>query len=396
MTYTELDIGLSDEARAMHQSAMKFAVEVLRPAGVELDGLTDPQDVVQKDSKLFDVLKKLRELGYHKVDFPAQVGGMKDEVDPITACLLSEAMGYGDAGLAMSLNTCAIPFKVAALGPGGGGAELAKSFCDEAAGGLIGCLITVKPGAATDLQVSEQEIVIGNYTAPWVANASIATHALLLIPPDPGSGREESAAAVIPLDTTGVSRGKALGKVGQRALNQADVVFEGVEIPASQIITADPEKAAHIADAAMAEVYCAAGQVCTGLSQAAFDAAHEYAKDRIQGGVTINKHNNVKLKLFNMFSTVESSRALARRVSLFCSSSPGSGTCQYAAALRVMNSEAALKVATEAVQVLGGNGLAKEYPTEKMLRDARSFMVIGGTNEELACAACDRLPRAGR
>jgi len=111
----------------------------------------------------------------------------------------------------------------------------------------------------------------------------------------------------------------------------------------------------------------------------------KYARERVQGGVPIFEHQNIKLKLMNMFTLVESARSLSRRTQAFnVSSLPAPGSLPHAVCAKGLSTEAAFKVASEAIQIFGGNGLSKEYSIEKMFRDARASMIEDGTNEALA------------
>jgi alkylation response protein AidB-like acyl-CoA dehydrogenase len=120
-----------------------------------------------------------------------------------------------------------------------------------------------------------------------------------------------------------------------------------------------------------------------GLAKAAFDEALKYSKERIQGGVPIFEHQNIKLKLMDMFNKVEAARSLSRRVSAYNAANlPGS--IPHAMAAKCRSTEAAFQVASEAIQIFGGNGLSKEYPIEKIFRDAKASMIEDGENSALA------------
>lgn len=127
-----------------------------------------------------------------------------------------------------------------------------------------------------------------------------------------------------------------------------------------------------------------------GLARAALDEAIKYARQRVQGGVPIIEHKNIKLKLFEMFMMTESARSLARRMQLYNSMS-GIGSPVHTMAGKWMSTEVAFKVASEAMQIFGGVGLSKEYPIEKIFRDARAAMIEDGTNEALALSVVDNL-----
>jgi alkylation response protein AidB-like acyl-CoA dehydrogenase len=130
--------------------------------------------------------------------------------------------------------------------------------------------------------------------------------------------------------------------------------------------------------------------VFAGLAKAAFDEAFKYAKERIQDGVPLFEHQNIKLKLFKMFTMVEAARAAARRMALYNAVNlPPSAA--HAVACKCLSTEAATMVASEAIQIFGGYGLTREYPVEKMFRDARAAMIEDGVNETLSLAAADFL-----
>jgi len=119
-----------------------------------------------------------------------------------------------------------------------------------------------------------------------------------------------------------------------------------------------------------------------GLAKAALDEAIHYAKQRVQGGKPIIEHQNVKLKLMKMFQQVEAARSLSRRIRDYARHN-ARGSLPHAVAAKALSTETAFVVASEAVQIHGGNGLSKEYVIEKIMRDARASMIEDGTNEVL-------------
>ncbi len=129
----------------------------------------------------------------------------------------------------------------------------------------------------------------------------------------------------------------------------------------------------------------------TSLAQAAFDEALKYARVRVQGGAPIIDHQSIKLKLFKMHMMIESARAYSRRVALHNATNPP-GSAMHALSSKVYCTETAFKVASEAMQILGGYGLSREYPIEKMFRDARAGM-IGEENNALSLAGASFLSR---
>jgi acyl-CoA dehydrogenase len=131
--------------------------------------------------------------------------------------------------------------------------------------------------------------------------------------------------------------------------------------------------------------------VFAGLARAAFDEALRYAKERIQGGVPIFEHQTIKLKLMRMFALAEAARANMRRMALYNLQNPFSPAVAHAVAAKCFSTEAATTIASEAIQIFGGYGLAREYPIEKMFRDARASMIEDGVNEALSVRAAEYL-----
>jgi alkylation response protein AidB-like acyl-CoA dehydrogenase len=133
----------------------------------------------------------------------------------------------------------------------------------------------------------------------------------------------------------------------------------------------------------------AMGQLFVGVARAAYEHAVDYAKERVQGGKPIFEHQSVRGRLFEMFMKVEAARALARRVAAHNATHPP--VIQFSIAAKVFCTNTAFEVASEAVQIFGGNGLSREYPVEKLLRDARASMIEDGCNEVLGLVGASRL-----
>jgi alkylation response protein AidB-like acyl-CoA dehydrogenase len=204
-----------------------------------------------------------------------------------------------------------------------------------------------------------------------------------------GDGPNQSAVFLVPLDVPGVSRGKPLDKIGQRALDQGEIFFDDVRIPASYMVLG-PELYALAADQVLCTANGGMGSLFVGVARAALELAIDYSKERIQGGAPIFAHQSVKSRLFEMFRKVEAARALNRRVVLYNAMS-GAPQVQYAIASKVTSTNTAFEVASAALQIFGGNGLAREYPIEKLLRDARASMIEDGCNEVLSLVGAERL-----
>lgn len=404
MGLNEIDFNLTKEAKDMRDLAQEFGMEVLRPAGIKLDKIP-PEGVIAEGSQFWDVMKKYRELGFHKMMLPKEVGGMMEDLPPKAALLVNEQLGYADVGLTASLGVATLPFAMAMLSTEPEIRIVAREYAEDTKGQLIGCWCLTEPDHGSDwillptlegtnpkvrpsvhAHLEGDEYILNGTKAAWTSNGSIATHTVIHAGLDGGRGMQGSGLFFCPLHLPGVSRGKPLDKLGQRPLNQAEIIFEEVRLPKRYALMEDSDPSAIVNFMKMFLSTANGGMSALfgGLAGAAFDEALHYAKERIQGGVPLAEHKNIKIKLFNMFKVVESVRLFARQAA-------ESDVLKYAVAAKIHCTEAAFQVANEALQIFGGSGLAKEYTIEKIFRDARVSMIEDGVNETLALAMADDL-----
>lgn len=405
-TYLDLNKELTAEEQSIKEETHRFAAEVLRPASIELDKLS-PEEVIAEGSILWDVFRKAYQQEYHTATLPEQFGGVG--LSPLSRHIHAEEMGWGSADLAISIGVTAFPFASAAMS---GNPDLIKEvvtpFAEDREGRYIGCWAITEPQHGSDslLIGTEQfrdtraafectarrdgdEWVIDGQKSAWVSNGTIATHACTFLGLDPSQGMAGSGVAIIPLNLPGVSRGKPLDKLGQRALNQGEIFFDNVRIPEHYMIV---QSAGYpfILDNILAGANAGMSALFTGVARAAFEEALAYCKERVQGGKPIAEHQLVQKKLFDMFIKVESARCLSRAALTYNATTSPPAT-QYSIAAKVYCTEAAFEVASDAIQLLGGYGLAKDLPVEKLFRDARASMIEDGTNEVLSLAGARKL-----
>lgn len=410
MPYPEIDLNLTDEQKSLRDMVKKFGAEVIRPAGIQLDKLGDPADVIADGSILWDVFRQFRELGLHATSFSKSIGGSAEDMDPMMGILMLEELAYADAGLAISLGVSSMPFTFCQYLPVPALQDLARQYVEDKDCKLIGCWGITEPDHGGDWGLGGDkpecgpslrgvlkgdEYILNGQKAAWVSNGTIATHSVLHVGLDPSRGMQGAGIAICPLDLPGITRGKPLDKIGQRPLNQGEIFFDDVALPKDYMIVKPTPPRADGSEGS--GLFSGGGTpmgsmaiMFGGLARAALDEAIAYAKDRIQGGVPIFEHKNIKLKLFEMFMMTESARSLGRRLQLYNSLS-GASSMVHTMAGKWMSTETAFKVASEAIQIFGGNGLSKEYVIEKLFRDARAAMIEDGTNEALALSVVDGL-----
>lgn len=408
MGFVDLDsLTFTGQEKEMQEAARRFATDVLRPYSIELDRLSTPEEVIAKDSLLWEAFRQYRKLGFHRISFPEEMGGVT--TTPMTSALMGEIMGWGSSDLYSSLSVAVFPFFVAMMSPDPEIQKLGQAYVDDEDAKLIGCWAITEPDHGSDWILAGSrdgrnpdvgpnvkavkdgdEYVLNGQKAAWVSNGTIATHAALFVGLDPKEGMRGGGICIVPLDLPGVTKGKPLEKLGARALNQGEIFFDGVRIPEGAMVIADTEMHAFTLERILAGANAGVASMFTGVAQAAFDEAFPYAEERIQGGKPIIEHQNIQLKLFDMFRNVEAARSLSRRAVIYNSTSDVPAV-QYSIAAKTFCTEVSLKVASDAIQVLGGAGLTKEYHVEKLFRDARASLIEDGVNETLALAAVEKL-----
>ncbi len=400
MAFADLEITLTDQERAVRETAHRFAVEVLRPVGRQLDRLADPALVIAGESPLWKVFET-----YHALQLDAlEVTGGEDPAEHARLrFLISEELGWGDSGLAISLGVGGFHKLFAHMS---GRPALLERF-GAPDNRDIGCWAVTEPDHGSDsLAVTEPSFaspklkpncvarpdgdhyVISGQKSAWVSNGTIASVATLFCTVDPALGFRGGGVCLVPLELPGVSRGQPLDKLGQRALNQGEIFFDEVRIPADYMVVG-PEAYAAVVEAVLAMANASMGAIFVGLARAALEHALGYAKERVQGGVPIFEHQNVKSRLFRTFAQVEAARSLAWRVMLYNNTNPP--LVQYSIASKVFCTNTAFEAASAALQIFGGNGLSREYPIEKLLRDARASMIEDGCNEMLSLVGAAKL-----
>jgi len=384
---------LDDLVAELQRSVHGFADKVMRPTGQHLDRLT-AEEVIAPGSQLWDFRKAYAELG---ITVEA-ISSFPPEHMPEIFAILFEELGWGDAGLAISAGVDLLPHYMAAKF---GSDFVAKTYSED----LIGCWGITEPDHGSDsldangaifhpqgkygrpncvARITDGKIVISGQKSAWVSNGPIAELCILYCAAETSEGVDpgRGAVVVVPLKASGVSKGRPLEKMGQRALPQGEIFFDNVELDIDHLLVA-PEDYKKGVYAIHSEANALMGGVFTGCARAAYELAFAYAHERKQGGVPIIRHQDVAKRLFHMARKVELSRAITRRATRFnmVNDMPALQAAMFS---KVTSTQHALDVASDAIQMFGGNGVTREYPVEKIFRDARSSLIEDGCNEILS------------
>jgi len=389
--YTGFETPLTEDETALQAMVHRFARDVMRPIGRELDAM-HADDVIAAQSPYWSAMQEAAALGLD----PALLSQIDSPAGRVES-LIGEELGWGDGGLAVSIAAGSFPLVMAKAS---GNQELID-LCE----GKIGCWVITQPDRGTDsialynkeihpgatqargnltARIQGDEIVINGQSSAWVSNGPVAQVALCYIAADYGNGFQRDdvltngSAVIVPLDLPGVSRGKALDKIGQRALPQGEVYFDNVRVPKRFAVSGQDDYHANLA-----ATWSYAGthmcQVFTGVARSAFELALAYCHERKQGGVALMEHQLTRYRIGDMLRRLEMTRASARRTLEFARFATDKHP-HVTAQGKVSVTEEAMKIAHEALQLFGGNGTSKEYPIEKIYRDTRAALIEDGEN----------------
>lgn len=449
----------------LKKAARAFAKEVVRPVGIKLDRLQDPEQVIHKDSPLWDVYREFHERGFRHVIIPKAFGGYREDLPSIAQHILFEQMGYGDAGLAISLAAQCMTFYIAVISQDKQIRSLAQEFIEDKDANMIGCWAITEPEHGSDwvlgttpkgkdprlaptLRAIKQgdEYILNGQKSAWVSNGTIASHAILHVGIDQARGMHGHVLMFCPLDLPGISKGKPLNKIGQRPLNQGEIYFDEVRLHKKHVLIPGLWQLGAVSRGVLGRANMETGMIFSGLSMAVFDEALKYAKNKRVGGKPLFEQQYIRMKLFNMFTKAESATAFAHkaaaqqsstsvpkkglrsaiisskttyaalgkglpaivnRIDRFSKTERGEAYFDrmsrssrakkrnrgniYGVACKVLTTQTSFDLASEAMQIFGMDGVNRDYPIEKMLRDARASLIEDGTNEMIALAASEDL-----
>ncbi|WP_456368697.1 acyl-CoA dehydrogenase family protein [Geoglobus sp.] len=404
---------LAEEDRLLKEEVHRFALEVMRPASIELDRM-DPEERVKPDSPYFRVFREMKKLGYHRITIPEEMGGV--ELTPLQRYMIMEELGWGSLGLATAIGVDQIPFACAALfGPPEIYDELVVPWLEDRDGRFHGCWGVTEPEHGSDYLIAlrEDEDLVrkfgkGNVTAEkdgdewiitgqksaWVSSAPVATHCGLHAQLKDGKTLLDGLFCIVPLDADGVRKGKPADMLGMRDDPQGELFFEGVRIPESHVVVAPGFFYGVFLDQLLCLTSCGMGAFAVGLARAAFEEALNYARKRVQGGVPLVRHKNVKLRLYEMFEKIETARYYVRKVTEYThrriiDERTADASPRHARAAQIYAKRVAFEVANDALQIFGAYGLSREFIIEKLFRDARALQIEDGTVEVLSLEAVE-------
>jgi acyl-CoA dehydrogenase len=361
----------TDEQLALVDTARRFARDHIIPVAQKLDEHgTFPKDI----------FTKAWELGLTNVEIPEEHGGLG--LSCLDHVLVLEEVNYGCAavGTTLAANTLAsVPLLLA------GSDEQKKEYLGRITSEpIFAAYACSEPEAGSDVagmttryERRGDDFVL-NGQKRWITNGGYANWYLVFATQDRKLRHKGISAFVVDASTPGVSVGKKEDKMGQRASNTTDVIFEDVVVPKRALVGLEGD-GFKIAMKTFDRSRPWIGAGALGIMRRALDESVKYAKERKTFGVPIAQHQAIQFMIAEMAVSYEASRLLTHKAAeLIDGGDIQSIVSSYA---KAFSADAAMKVATDAVQIFGGYGYTKEYPVEKLMRDAKLLQIYEGTSQ---------------
>jgi len=399
-----IDFTITDTQKGIVGLAREFGREVLYNAEIKLDRLGDAGEIAQSNI-FWGALGQAFELGFNRMAIPERLGGLG--LDPQTTGLVWEELARWAPGFAATLMPGAVvPQLVSFLAADNRDlvGRFVTPYTEDKTGRQITAWCSSEPAVGSDgsnyddprvhhhtLAVKKADrFFLTGAKSDFVSNGGIARSYVVFACVDPALGLKGSGTFVVPADSPGLTKGRCLDKTGLRVLNQAPVVLEDVEIPASNLLFPHGEGYPMLHNSIVTVGNLAVGYLAVGILRAAYEHALQHAKERVQWGRPIVEHQHITRKLFECHMAIEAARAYLWKGS-WLSKQQFPGDLKTSLGAKIFATELCVKHTTEMVQVLGGYGISREYPVEKYARDALLLRIMDGTNETLMNKAARHL-----
>jgi alkylation response protein AidB-like acyl-CoA dehydrogenase len=383
-------LDLSDDVREMRDWVHEFAQNVMRPAAAEWD---------EREETPWPILEEASKVGLYSLDF---FGGQWFEPTGLGTPVAFEEIFWGDAGIGLALvGTCLAAVAVSGSGTPEQIGEWLPQMFGSPGDVKLGAFCSSEPDAGSDVGAIRTRAVYSqatdewvlNGTKAWATNGGIADVHVVVASVDPALGSRGQASFIIPPGTPGLSQGQKFRKHGVRASHTAEVVLDDVRIPGHCLVGGKERLDARLArlaagqaggeQAAMKTFEASRPTVAAmavGVARAAFEYARDYSVSRVQFGKPIGQNQAVAFMLADMQASVDAARLLTWRAA-WMARHGRKFTKAEGSMSKLVAGETAVRVTEQAIQILGGNGYTREYPVERMHRDAKIFTIFEGTSE---------------
>ncbi len=366
-----MDLALTDEQLVLQDTARRFAREEIAPVAADFD---------QREEFPAEIIEKAWKLGLASSAIPEIYGGVGLSV--LECCLATEEIAWGCAGF--STSTMCNDLGLMPIILGGTDAQKREWLAPCAEEFKLISFALSEPGAGSDVagmqlraeKDGDDYVLTG--TKCWITNGGHADLFTVFATLDRSSRHKGICAFIVPGDAPGLSRGKKEQKLGQRASDTRVIHFDGVRVPTRQRL-GEEGQGFQIAMKTLDMTRPQIAALATGIAQRALDESVGYARERKAFGNAIGDFQAVQMMLADMAKEIEAARLLTRQSAWMLDQ--GQRASKHSSIAKCFATDAAMRIATDAVQVFGGNGYTREYPVEKLMRDAKLMQIYEGTNQ---------------
>jgi len=369
-------IRLTEEQEMIRQTIRQLVQEKIAPIAARID---------EREEFPEDCFRLFVEQGLFKLSLPEEYGGIN--CDSLTLSLIIEEISKVSPACALMVFSTQSVIRV--IRAAANEEQKRRFFAGFSRGDRMGAFALTEPGYGSDaanLQtraVIQGEYYIVNGTKIFITTAEVAYYYLVFVRTGPGERSKGISAFIVERDTPGFYIGKKENKMGLRGSITAELIFEEARVPVINRLGAEGEGWRILTEVGNQMRVWGVASVSLGISEGAYEYAKRYAQERRQFGRPIADFQAVRFMLADMKIGIEAARSLLWRTAVMIDQDMGSKREQetMVSIAKCFASDTALKVTSDAVQILGGYGYMKDYPVERMMRDAKATQIIDGTNQ---------------
>ena len=366
-----IDFSLSEEQKALQDLARDFARKEILPKAAHHD---------ETGEYPHEILKKAWEIGLMNVHIPEKFGGLG--LSALDGCITAEEIAYACTGIGTAIeanNLAEAPLIVA-----GNENQMKKYLQPMTEQYSLAAYCVTEPGAGSDVQgirttaEKKDDKYIINGEKMWITNAGVAKWFYVLAYTDKTQGYKGTSAFIVDAKSPGIVVGKKELNMGQRASDTRGISFTNVEVSQENLL-GNQGDGFKISMKAFDHTRPLIASAATGLAKRAMEESVKYAKERQTFGKPIFQHQAVSFMIANMAQNIEAARLLTWQAAWMIDNKIRN--TKFAAMAKAFAADMCMKVTTDAVQIHGGYGYNKEYPVEKLMRDAKIFQIYEGTSQ---------------
>jgi len=363
---------LTEEQELIRDSIRSWAQEVLTPGAAERD----------KHSRFpSEELKSAAELGMFGMTVPAKWEGAGADMVSLALALEEIAVADGACSTILSVNNSVVCGPIASFGSD---SQKERYLKEVASGRKLGCFCLTEPAAGSDASaIRTQAVKTGDGyllsgTKQFITSGKNADIAIVFAVTDPTAGKQGISAFIVETDTEGFQVARVEEKLGQRSSDTAQIVFDQCHVPAENLL-GDEGQGYKIALANLESGRIGIAAQCVGMARAAYETALSYSSERKSFNKTIIEHQSIGFKLADMATQLEAARLMVWNAARLKDSDLP--CLKEASMAKLFASEAAEKICSDAIQILGGYGYLSDFPVERFYRDVRVGQIYEGTSE---------------